>query len=352
VNATLPLLAQNERNVLIGANPDTTPNRAWNGEIDDIGIWNRVLSAAEVAELYNSGIGTALSTVVDANITGIGLNFGASQAGGTVTATDIAGVPGVAQANWNNLNGQSGTNVVLVGNAGGTAEAVTTTVDWNSNNLWSSTGAGEENNLLTGPDLALTTGYLDTDADTTSTVTITGIPGSLTDSQYGYDVYVYALGGVPGRGGAYQVVNPDGGAVIRGYITSQSPTNSTSYVMVPPTDPPAWPAGNYVVFRGLTAPDIRVEGTTVDPWGFGSPNRAPINAVQLVPALEAGPVAPVEISSIVLNADGTITITWSGGGVLEAATAIDGDWTVVEGATSPFTFPVEEQALFSRIRVD
>ncbi len=351
VQAALPVLAQSDFNLMIGENPGAR-NREWEGEIDDIAIWNRVLSAAEVAELYNAGTGTALSTVVDANITGIGLNFGASQAGGTVTATDIAGVPGVAQANWNNLNGQSGTNVVLVGNAGGTAEAVTTTVDWNSNNLWSSTGAGEENNAFTGPDRTLLTGYLDTDADTTSTVTITGIPGSLTDSEYGYDVYVYALGGVPGRGGAYQVVNPAGGAVIGGYVTSQSPTNSSTYILAQPTAPPAWPVGNYVVFRGLTAPDIRIEGTTVDPWGFGSPNRAPINAVQLVPALEAAPAQPASFDSIIINEDGTITVTWTGAGVLEAAPAINGPWAEIEDATSPFTFPVEEQALFGRIRTD
>jgi hypothetical protein len=63
VNATLPVLAQNDRNVLIGANPDTTPNRAWNGEIDDIAIWGRVLSAAEVATLYYGGTGTPISSL-------------------------------------------------------------------------------------------------------------------------------------------------------------------------------------------------------------------------------------------------------------------------------------------------
>ena len=50
VNTNAAVLTNNANNLLIGANPDTTPNRAWNGEIDDIGIWNRVLSAAEVAD--------------------------------------------------------------------------------------------------------------------------------------------------------------------------------------------------------------------------------------------------------------------------------------------------------------
>jgi hypothetical protein len=195
------------------------------------------------------------------------------------------------------------------------------------------------------------TGYLDTGDPTTTTVTISGIPESLTGSQYGYDVYVYALGGVAGRGGAYQVVNPTSGTAIRGYITAQSPVNPSTYTMVAPTTPPAYAEGTYIVFPGLTAADIRIEGTTADPWGIGSPNRAPINAVQLVPALAAGPAPEVEITSIVVNTDGTLTVTWIGGGVLEAAPAITGPWAEVPGAASPYTFDADQAALFGRIRV-
>jgi hypothetical protein len=285
-------------------------------------------------------------------ITGVGLNFGGDEAGGALAAADVAGVPGVAQSNWNNLDTLSGTNTEIVGNAANSAEPITTTVEWTSANTWASTGRGEENNGFTGPDLALMTGYLDTGADTTSTVTISGIPEVLTASQYGYDVYVYALGGVPGRGGAYQVVNPSSGAVLRGYVRAQSPTSPSSFVMVPTTDPAAWGEGTYLVFNALTASDIRVEATTVDPYGFGEPNRAPINAVQLVPAIEPGPVPEVEITSIVINTDGTITVSWTGGGVLEAAPSVLGPWAEVEGATSPFTFPVEQQMLFGRIKVE
>ncbi|MCP5524475.1 MAG: hypothetical protein H7A46_23335 [Verrucomicrobiales bacterium] len=54
--------------------------------------------------------------------------------------------------------------------------------------------------------------------------------------------------------------------------------------------------------------------------------------------------------SIVKNTDGTVTVTWSGGGVLEAAPAVTGPWAEVEGATSPATFTPSEAAVFGRIR--
>ena len=56
------------------------------------------------------------------------------------------------------------------------------------------------------------------------------------------------------------------------------------------------------------------------------------------------------ITSIVKNADGSITITWTGGGSLEAALSLDGPWQTVPGATSPFTFSPGAPAQFGRIR--
>ena len=229
-------------------------------------------------------------------VTGVGLNFGADEAGGALVATDVAGAPGVAQANWNNLNALSGSSSALVGDAAGTAQEIATTVEWTSNGTWASTGRGEENNALTGANRTLMTGYLDTGADTTSTVTLSALPEELTEAEYGYDVYVYGLGGVAGRGGSYRMVDPFSGAVLRSYIKAQSPENPTEHVMVPTTDPNAWGAGTYLVFRNLEAGSIRIEATTVDPWGFGSPNRAPINAVQLVPATEPPPSAKFNIA--------------------------------------------------------
>ncbi len=61
INAAKPVLTSSKNNLLIGENPDAK-GRQWNGSIDDVAIWNRVLTAGEVGTLYNNGSGTALST--------------------------------------------------------------------------------------------------------------------------------------------------------------------------------------------------------------------------------------------------------------------------------------------------
>jgi len=43
----------------IGDNPESN-NRNWNGLIDEVAVWNRTLTIDEVAELYNSGAGSAI----------------------------------------------------------------------------------------------------------------------------------------------------------------------------------------------------------------------------------------------------------------------------------------------------
>jgi len=53
-------LAVNGSNVRIGDNPGAT-GRNWNGKVDDLAIWNRVLSADEIAALYAGGTGKPVS---------------------------------------------------------------------------------------------------------------------------------------------------------------------------------------------------------------------------------------------------------------------------------------------------
>jgi hypothetical protein len=47
----------------IGANPDAT-GRAWDGKIDDVGVWNRVLSASEVSLIWNGGTGDSIASLL------------------------------------------------------------------------------------------------------------------------------------------------------------------------------------------------------------------------------------------------------------------------------------------------
>jgi hypothetical protein len=269
----------------------------------------------------------------------IGINFGADEpteadpAGSALLATDVAGVPAVAQANWNNLSGLGdGTTSSPVLSDTGAGTSVT--VIWDSANTWASTGKGEENNQFPdGPDHTLMTGYLDTGDATTSHVTIAGIPETLTGAN-GYDLYVYALGGVGGRGGGYRVVDA-AGAVLKDYVLATSDTNSTSYKEVPQNlAAGVHGVGNYIVFKGLKASAITIEATTVAPQGSGTPPRAPINAVQLVPAAPAAGSAPTLAAKKTANG---IEITYEG--TLQSSDTITGAFTDVAGATSPYSTP-------------
>jgi hypothetical protein len=63
-----------------------------------------------------------------------------------------------------------------------------------------------------------------------------------------------------------------------------------------------------------------------------------------------GSTAPV-ISGITKNANGTITIEWTGGGTLQASPTISpAAWQDVTGATSPYTFTPTAAMLFGRVR--
>ncbi|MBI2947586.1 MAG: Ig-like domain-containing protein, partial [Verrucomicrobia bacterium] len=65
VNANTPNLAANGKRVMIGENPDAV-NREWEGEIDDLAIWDRVLTEAEIGQLYAKGAGKPLSELLGA----------------------------------------------------------------------------------------------------------------------------------------------------------------------------------------------------------------------------------------------------------------------------------------------
>jgi hypothetical protein len=63
------------------------------------------------------------------------------------------------------------------------------------------------------------------------------------------------------------------------------------------------------------------------------------------------PVAvPPKFTAWQLNADGTMTLTWEGGGTLQAAPTVLGPWQDITGAASPFTFQPTEKMLFGRIK--
>lgn len=271
---------------------------------------------------------------------GVGLNFGANALATVncaLSETEMTGMPDVAQANWNNLGGQNGTNVArIMADNGGVAEATEITVEWTSNGQWTSTGQGEENSQFNGADRVLFTGYLDTGNATTTTVKLSKIPETLTAN--GYDVYVYALGGVAGgRAGGYRILDSATKAVLKDNVFATSSTNPNTYQRVPDGTVQGKPGvGNYIVFSGLKAANITVEASTANGLGSGSTPRAPINAIQLIaPAsVAAAPVVTGSTVKIAKSANG-VTITYEG--TLQSSDKVNGTWADVTGATSPYT---------------
>ncbi|MBL9136391.1 MAG: hypothetical protein JNK85_11010 [Verrucomicrobiales bacterium] len=98
----------------------------------------------------------------------------------------------------------------------------------------------------------------------------------------------------------------------------------------------------------------------VDPFWAGKYNEFRIytgamSPEQVAASFAAGPdtlpsADKPNFSSIKANANGSITITWTGGGTLQAAPAVTGPWQDVAGATSPYTFTPTAQMLFGRLK--
>ncbi|MDC1060958.1 thrombospondin type 3 repeat-containing protein [Flavobacteriaceae bacterium] len=63
IDNSISLINQNNHNTYIGKYRQITSNQFFRGKIDDVGFWNRALSQAEVAQLYNGIIDTVSPTV-------------------------------------------------------------------------------------------------------------------------------------------------------------------------------------------------------------------------------------------------------------------------------------------------
>lgn len=187
----------------------------------------------------------------------IAINFGANEPSSTEDLTSaVEGPAGVlGTATWNNIEGASGGPLELNADESGSSAGSSATVTWESNNTWSSTGKGEENNTAdAGDSRNLMSGYLDTNASDTIFVQVDDVPYEV------YTVYVYMKGGVIGRGGDYQIscqvqYHQDDAAFSGEFVEGAS--------------------GDYVVFENITGSSLRVESTPVV-------TRAPINGIEIV----------------------------------------------------------------------
>ncbi len=211
---------------------------------------------AWASSLYGSPTGTS-----------IGLNFGPDEPnfadGGYVDGA--AGVAGTV--NWNNLLSDTATDgftddVAL--DAQGMVSGTQVEVEWVMANTWSSDGRGENNNdAPDGNDRRLMLGYLDTTDTSVTEVNISGLPAEIAG---GFDVFVYTLGGVLGRGGTYTVTAGD---VSMSQDNVQTTIFDGLYI--------EGGEGNYLFFEGLSGDSFRVEAMATTTALF----RAPLNAIEI-----------------------------------------------------------------------
>jgi hypothetical protein len=198
----------------------------------------------------------------------IGIKFASEEpaVGGAAYDSVVDGAAGVLQTEiWNNMEGAIGGPDTVKADVSGEETDTNTTVEWISNNTWSSDGrTGEVNNLAPeGNDRNLMLGYLDTNAVDPGFVTVDGLDSAFTDN--GYDVYVYAVGGVVARGGDYTIGD-----------------TTYEHTVLEPFDG-EWiegEEGNYMVFRDLTESGFELE---FQPQNRGNGTfRAVVNAIEIV----------------------------------------------------------------------
>jgi hypothetical protein len=226
----------------------------------------------------------------------ISINFNGQGPGGpaarpgpfNLAPTDVAGV--VAVPNWNNVPSDNLATPVALNSSTGAATGATVAVS-GMNNAWSLPAAP------TTPNGTIMQGYLDSGNATTTTVMVANLPAAFTAA--GYNVYVYFdgnNGGTP-RSGQFTIGSQS--------IFGLDPANTDftgAFVQVPSTSNTNQmantPAGNYMIFTGLTANTFTL--TTTPAFSTTGTLRAPINAIQIVPVPEPGSIALAGIGMVSL----------------------------------------------------
>ena len=263
--------------ILLLESPATFAKRSYSAAI------GRRLAAIGIAVMIAGG--NAIAAPARPSIP---INFAADEPAGSALFS-VDGPAGVLNtATWNNTTLLNGGPVSLNQDLNGSATATTATVTWSSNNTWTSTGRGEENNFATGENRDLMAGYLDTAGvgGTPAIVTVSGLNFPSSPFTLGYDVYVYSQGGVNGRGGTYTI----GATSIY-----HEATEAFSGVFIEDTtvDTPTGPEGsfgsNYMVFRNVTGDSFTLQGVPT----VGNPARAAINAIEIVAVPEPMSVAAI-----------------------------------------------------------
>ncbi len=194
------------------------------------------------------------AVTVASHAASIGVNF---HNGHTLAPTDVAGVTGVAQENWNNMtinnvdaNGHnnSGSITNLIDNDGNAVANMTIDVSaTGSTKVYRADGAGWD---FTGGDLILQSSHFHPQPK----ITITDIPYAQ------YDVYIYVgAGGSNGDGMATITANSAGVVDATSTYWYHFRYENGNYVQATNTTGTNIERSNYILWTGNTASDITID---------------------------------------------------------------------------------------------
>ena len=184
-------------------------------------------------------------------------------AGTALAATDLAGLPSVAQAHWNAVAGNSYSSRALVDNTGTSTTAVL------NGGAWAIYRGGGSSATPAG-NAILASGEIVNYWPGAPTMTISGIP-------YGqYDVYVYAAIDATGRNQTV-IVTPAGGSAQSFSFTTMG--GGSAWTVATNTwngsgTAPSLTSANYVKFTGLTASSFTMT--------WGATGNGGLNGIQIV----------------------------------------------------------------------
>jgi hypothetical protein len=242
-------------------------------------------------------------SVLPGGLNAISINFqGGSPNNGTpaaMAATESAGH--VSASHWNTVSGAAGSASALVQNHGSASAA---SVNWSSNNLWSTPLADTAGNNR------MMKGYLDTTDTSTTSVTVSGLPAGYTSG--GYEVYLY----VDGQSNATD--NKQGRYTLDGSLITLIDAASTDFGGTFTLANNG--TGNCIVFTDRTTSGFTLTATP-DPLQPGG--RAPLNGIQIVGKVASGPpLAPAAPLASALSSR-SVRITWTDAASDEAAYVVE-----------------------------
>ena len=253
--------------------------------------------------------------VISARAEVISLNFGAES--GSLAPDDLAGLVGgeignslgsTMVGNWNNLSGNSGSNVGNILHFGG-AVVDGVAISWTSDNTFSlgdtTLGANASANTI------MMKGYLDNASGNTSTITMSGLEA--VSGSYSVIVYLDAYNGGQWRRADYTIGATTVTAEDSEWVDfNDGDGNNADGVFQSPVaggiGNQNWPVtpnnseGNMIIFSGLTGSSFTL---TADPTGTSDGlYRAPINGIQVVGVIPE----PATIGLVSLFGGGVILV--------------------------------------------